>query len=178
MKNKLLFIGLVLFLASMVYGAFVTSGYDYGQNFENGYQFSGHPSKDNAKKWIQEIEAQAIAAGTTIDKSANYTAVDPNDVGRVIRVDTDAVVITLPAVGTGETYTIMNVAPDGTAAIHVDVNSSDKVLGGCGFVALDDGDKLTNTKATANQFDYVTLSYGTSAGWYITAKRGTWADGG
>ena len=114
----------------------------------------------------------------TITKSVNYTAVDPNDVGRLILVDTDAVVITLPAVGTGETYTIMNIAEDGTAVIHVDVNSSDRVLGGCGFVALDDGDKLTNTKATADKGDYVTLSYGSAVGWYITDMCGTWADGG
>lgn len=114
----------------------------------------------------------------TVTKSANYTALDPNDVGRIILVDTDAVVISLPAVGTGETYTIMNIAPDGTAAIHVDVNSSDRILGGCGFVALDDGDKITNTKATADQGDYVTLSYGSAVGWYITDMCGTWADGG
>lgn len=99
------------------------------------------------------------------------------DVGTLMLVDTAAVVITLPAVATGLDYTIMNIGVDGTE-IHVDVNSSDRVLGGCGFTALDDGDKLTNTGATADKGDYVRYRYGTAVGWYLVEMNGIWADGG
>jgi hypothetical protein len=110
--------------------------------------------------------------------SANDTLDNAADVGTLMLVDTDAVVLTLPAVGTGLKYKIMNIGADGTVEISVDVNASDKILGGCGFTALDDGDKITNTKATADIGDYVVLEYGTADGWFITEMVGTWADGG
>ncbi len=110
--------------------------------------------------------------------SANHTLTSPVDIGTLITVDTAAVVITLPAVEVGATYTIMNLGADGTE-IHVDMNAVDKVLGGCGFAAaLNDGDKLTNTGATADKGDFVTLTYGSDDGWFITAMNGIWADGG
>jgi len=176
-KNHVTLITFVacLLVASLVTGALTNGSAQY---LNSSYRGSGSKTLDPIYLNMVETEAQLMKSQVSVTKSANYTAVDPNDVGRIIYVDTDAVVITLPAVGTGETYTIMNIADDGTAAIHVDVNGSDKVLGGCGFVALDDGDKLTNTKATAVNGDYVTYGYGSAAGWYITAMRGTWADGG
>lgn len=110
--------------------------------------------------------------------SANHTLTSPTDIGTLITVDTADVVITLPAVGAGATYTVMNIGADGTE-IHVDVAAADLIAGGCGFAAaLDDGDKLTNTAATADYGDYVTLSYFDATGWYITDMVGTWADGG
>lgn len=114
----------------------------------------------------------------TITKSANYTTVNPTDIGKLILVDTAAVVITMPAVTqAGETYTIMNIAADGTE-IFVDVDGADQILGGCGIALLDAGDKLTNTGATADKGDYVTLTYSSGDGWYVTAMNGTWVDGG
>jgi hypothetical protein len=110
--------------------------------------------------------------------TANTTITDVNDVGRIIKCATDTVVLTLPAVATGKTFTFVNTAEDGAAAIHLDCNASDKILGGCGFSVLDDGDKVTNTKATAKKGDYIKVDYGTADGWYIVELRGTWADGG
>lgn len=116
------------------------------------------------------IVSETHVANDTMDTAA--------DVGTLHLVGTDAVVITLPAVATGLKYKIMNIGADGTVEIHVDVNAADKFLGGCGFTALDDGDKITNTKATADIGDYVVIEYGTADGWYITEMVGTWADGG
>ena len=110
--------------------------------------------------------------------SANHTLTTPTDIGTLITVDTAAVVIKLPAVGAGATYTIMNIGADGTE-IHVDPDDADKFCGGCGFAgALDDGDKLTNTGATANKGDYVKIGYFDATGWYIVEMVGIWADGG
>ncbi len=122
----------------------------------------------------------ALYADTRIieNHSASHTLTSPTNIGTLITVDTAAVIITLPAIETGATYTIMNIGADGTE-IHVDVNASDKILGGCEFaVALDDGDKLTNTGATADKGDYVTFTYGTAVGWFLTEMNGIWADGG
>lgn len=114
-------------------------------------------------------ETQVHTANDTLDNAA--------DVGRLHQVSTDAVVLTLPVVATGLKYKIMNVGADGAVEIHVDTNGADKILGGCGLTALDDGDKITNTKATADYGDYVVIEYGTADGWYITEMVGTWADG-
>lgn len=115
------------------------------------------------------IIAETISANDTMDTAA--------DVGTLIQVDTAGVVILLPAVATGLEYWVMNTGADGTE-IHVDTNASDKILGGCGFTALDDGDRITNTGGTANKGDYVRLRYGTAVGWYIVEMNGIWADGG
>jgi len=109
--------------------------------------------------------------------SASHTLTSPTNIGTLITVDTAAVVITLPAVEVGATYTIMNIGAD-TTEIHVDVNAADKILGGCEIAAaLDDGDKLTNTGATADKGDYVTFTYGSAHGWFLTEMNGIWADG-
>ncbi|KKM81309.1 hypothetical protein LCGC14_1331120 [marine sediment metagenome] len=118
----------------------------------------------------------------TLAKSGNFTLSDVNEIGVLILVTGDGTTITLPDISgssavAGHRFTIMNNAADGAAAIHLDTNANDKFLGGCGFSALDDGDKLTNTKGTADKGDFVTVEFGTAAGWYITAMNGTWADG-
>ena len=110
--------------------------------------------------------------------TTNFTLIDVNDIGRLILCATDNVVLTLPAVATGHRYTFVNIGADGAALIELDTNASDKILGGCGFSVLDNGDKVSNTKGTADKGDYITVEYGTADGWYITELVGTWADGG
>jgi len=113
----------------------------------------------------------------TESHSASHTITDPTDIGTLMLVDTAAVVITLPAVSANATYSVMNVGADGTE-IHVNPNDNDKICGGCGFAAaLDDGDCLTNTGATADYGDMVELTYFDGTGWLITKMVGTWADG-
>lgn len=105
-------------------------------------------------------------------KSAGYT-VTAADSGTTIFVDTDNVVITLPAVEGIAGVTIVNIAPAGTALISVAPNSAD-MIEGPGITAADNK-AINNTKATAKRGDFVTLEYGDANGWAITAMRGVWA---
>ncbi|MCS6297158.1 MAG: hypothetical protein H8K09_13060 [Nitrospira sp.] len=105
-------------------------------------------------------------------KSANYT-VDATDNGTTIFVDTDAVVITLPAVGGISGVKVVNIAAFGVSGVSVSPNASDMVEGP-GITAADDKD-IINTKATARRGDYIALNDGDANGWSIVEMRGTWA---
>jgi len=86
---------------------------------------------------------------------------------------TGAAVITLPAVTVGNSVTVQTI---GAVAVSVDTNASDRML--LDGVALDDGDKATNTSTTGDTLYCV----GESAdGWSclsISAGGGVWTDGG
>jgi hypothetical protein len=64
----------------------------------------------------------------------------------------------------------------GAVAVSLDVNASDRMyLDG---VALDDGDKATNTSTTG---DLITCAYESAAGWYCASGSPDgdhWTDGG
>ncbi len=109
--------------------------------------------------------------------SANVT-LDVQDNGKVLLVDTDAFVITLPAIATGGDVVIMNnAATDGAAIITISPNSNDKIQGP--NIAGTDNKDFINTKATAKRGDYVHLTAGPNAdGWSIVEMRGTWATEG
>jgi len=112
-------------------------------------------------------------------KSANYTT-DAADCGKIIYVDTDAVVITLLAGSSIADYmvTVVNAAAFGVALISVDFNAADNNAGGCGMAAGAAGKQLNNTKITAQRGDYLVLASNgkaTNAGWHILDKRGIWA---
>jgi hypothetical protein len=104
-------------------------------------------------------------------KSANYT-VTAADNGKVLWVDTDAVVITLPAVE-GIEVTVANLAAYGVSGVSVSPAAAD-MIEGPGITAADDKD-IINTKATAARGDYITVEYGDANGWRISAMVGTWA---
>jgi len=105
-------------------------------------------------------------------KSANYT-VDALDSGKIIYVDTDAKVITLPATDAGITVTFVNAGSFGTVLLTIDPNANDKIQGN--DISSADNKDLLNTKATAQRGDFVTLVADGTDGWFITAQRGTWA---
>lgn len=105
-------------------------------------------------------------------KSVNYT-VDATDNGTTIFVDTDAVVITLPAVGGISGVKVVNIAAFGAAKVSVSPNAADMVEGP-GITAADDKD-IINTKATARRGDYVLINDGDANGWSVVQMRGTWA---
>jgi hypothetical protein len=116
---------------------------------------------------------------THVKKTADYT-VDATNYGGVVHCDgsgesDDIIVITLPATVAGLEVTIQNDAADGASQITVEVNASDKILNP---TALDDGDTLDNTLATAIRGDFVTFVGDGANGWIIKDFRGTWADGG
>lgn len=105
-------------------------------------------------------------------KSANYT-VDAEDYGKIIYVDTDGVVLTLPAIATSGYLTVVNAGSFGAVGLSISPNAADKIMGP--DIAGADNKDLINTKATAQRGDFVTLKYGTADGWMVIAKRGTWA---
>jgi hypothetical protein len=105
-------------------------------------------------------------------KSANYT-VDAEDAGKVLWVDTDAVVITLPAVGGINNIVIANAGAYGAVGVAISPNASD-MIEGPDITAADNKD-LINTKATANRGDYARLLDGDANGWSAAEIVGTWA---
>lgn len=105
--------------------------------------------------------------------NANKT-LDAEDSGKLFWVNTDAVVITLPAVAAGVFgVQIVNGGAFGTVAVTISPNASDSILGP-DITAADDKD-LINTKATAKRGDFVVLDSGDADGYLATALSGTWA---
>ena len=113
---------------------------------------------------------RATAAMAT--KSADYTAA-ATDSGKVIYVDTDAKVITLPSTAAGLCITVENAGADGAVGISVSPAAADKIMG-VGLTAADNKD-LINTKATAKKGDRVVLVGDGVDGWYVHELIGTWA---
>jgi hypothetical protein len=105
-------------------------------------------------------------------KSANYT-VDAEDSGKVLWVDTDAVVITLPAVEGISGLIIANAAGYGVSGVAISPNASD-MIEGADITAADNKD-LINTKATAARQDFAEIDYSDANGWVARRRRGVWA---
>lgn len=105
-------------------------------------------------------------------KSANYT-LDAQDCGKLIAVDTDTVVISVPAIATGvDDVKIVNIAPFGTALISLSPVSADSLL--AADVSASDGKDLRNTKATQKRGDFAVITLGDADG-YAVKLGGTWA---
>ena len=105
-------------------------------------------------------------------KSANYT-IDAEDGGKMIWVDTDAVVITLPSVEGISAFRIGNIAAYGVSGVAVSPAAAD-MIEGPDITAADNKD-IINTKATAARGDFIEVNYGDANGWSITRKVGVWA---
>jgi hypothetical protein len=90
----------------------------------------------------------------------------------VLWVDTDAVVITLPAVEGISGLIIANAAGYGVSGVAISPNASD-MIEGADITAADNKD-LINTKATARRGDYAVITQGDANGWTCSARRGTW----
>jgi predicted RecA/RadA family phage recombinase len=108
-------------------------------------------------------------------KSDNYT-VDAEDMNKVLHIATDAKAFTLPTMSAGYAgfeVTFQNDGADGANSITINPNSNDKIMGP--DLAGTDNKDYINTKATAVRGDYVTLRGDGTNGWWIVARRGTWA---
>jgi hypothetical protein len=105
-------------------------------------------------------------------KSANYT-LDAEDAGKFIWVDTDATVLTLPAVGGIASFRIGNIAAYGVSGLAISPNAAD-MIEGPDITAADNKD-IINTKATAARGDWVQVNDGDANGWSISQMVGTWA---
>jgi len=113
----------------------------------------------------------AVADRTSETISANDTMAE-GDSGTVKLIDTDAVVITLPATAAGMTLTFVNVGDNGTVGFSVSPNASDKIMGN-GYTSADNKDVI-NTKATAKKGDYIKLVGDGVNGWFVQDVRGVW----
>lgn len=105
-------------------------------------------------------------------KSANYT-VDAEDSGKWLWVDTDAVVITLPAVEGIRGLRVGNLGSYGTVLVTVTPNASDMIEGP--DITAADTKGLLNTKATQQRGDFIEIEQSDANGWVAVRKRGTWA---
>ncbi len=97
---------------------------------------------------------------------------DIEDNGKLFWVDTDAFIITLPAVATPTNCKIVNGGAFGAILVALSPNASDKVQGP-DLPGTDDHD-LQNTKATARRGDFVKLATGDANGPFVVEKRGIW----
>lgn len=100
---------------------------------------------------------------------------DIEDNGKVFFVDTDAKVVTLPAVATPVNCKIVNIAPFGTVFLKISPAAADKIQGP--DLPGTDNTALGNTKATARRGDFVKLVTGDANGPIVQELRGTWATG-
>lgn len=101
---------------------------------------------------------------------------DAEDSGKLFWVDTDAFVITLPAIAAGlDGFMVVNGGAFGAVLITLSPNASDMILGP-DITGADDKD-LLNTKATARRGDRVTLGGNDADGYAVQAGGlvGTWA---
>jgi hypothetical protein len=104
--------------------------------------------------------------------SANKT-LDIEDNGKVFFVDTDAVIITLPAVATPTNCKIVNIGAFGAVAVNISPAAADKVQGP--DLPGTDNKDLINTKATARRGDFAVLVTGDANGPFVSELRGIWA---
>jgi hypothetical protein len=98
---------------------------------------------------------------------------DAEDSGKTFFVDTDAKIITLPAVEGMRGIKVVNIAAFGTVLAKVAPNAADMIEGP--DITAADNKFVANTKATACRGDYIRLDYGDANGWTITDKKGVWA---
>ncbi|HEY0847403.1 MAG TPA: hypothetical protein VGE12_18685 [Noviherbaspirillum sp.] len=104
--------------------------------------------------------------------SADKT-LDIEDNGKCFFVDTDAKIITLPAVATPVNCKIVNIGAFGAVAVNVSPAAADKIQGP--DLPGTDNKDLINTKATARRGDFVVLTTGDANGAVVEELRGTWA---
>lgn len=120
---------------------------------------------------------------STITASTTFT---DSQLGEEFNVATDALVMTLPLItaamiDSGETYLFRNTGADGNNIITISPNAADGINGSIANAAADSvasgvvNKDLVNTKATANNGDYVELKPVALTKWYIVGGVGIWA---
>ena len=123
----------------------------------------------------------AQGGGVTVTDDATLTEADS---GQTINVGTDAKTITLPLITTGNLglkFRFRNTGADGGVALTISPASADGVNGSIANAAADSvaggvvNKNLVNTKATANNMDWVELQAVALTKWAITGGVGIWA---
>ncbi len=117
--------------------------------------------------------ASFIVSNNAEQKTSNYTVIIGDDSGKTFVSVLDAIVYTLPSIAIGNTLTIVNMAPDGTAKLSASPAAADGITYAGSST---DNKDLINTKATAKTGDFITLaSLSGTAAWQVVAVRGIWA---
>jgi len=106
------------------------------------------------------------------DLAGPTKTLDIQDVGKVLNVTGDCV-ITLPATAAGLDFVIRHGGVDGSVLVTIDPAAADKIMG-ADLAGVDDKDRIL-TEATANNGDFIHLTYGGAAGYLVIEERGTWA---
>lgn len=132
------------------------------------------------------VYRQLYAVKDQVTHTASVT-LDSSDSNKEHNIATDAKVFTLPAISAdnlGESFTFRNTGADGAVLLTISPASTDSINGTIANAAADsvaggvvDKD-FSNTKATANKGDYVTLTAGALTEWYITGGVGIWVSEG
>ncbi len=105
--------------------------------------------------------------------SADKT-LDAEDTGKLFWVDTDAKIITLPAIASGlDGCAVVNGGAFGAVAVNLSPAAADMILGP--DITGADNKDLINTKATARRGDFVIIGGNDADGYAVQAMRGTWA---
>lgn len=116
-----------------------------------------------------------ITASTTLTEA---------DAGKTFNIATDALVVTLPLIeadSIGMEFTFRNTGADGNNIITLSPASADSINGTIANAAADSvasgvvNKDLINTKATANNGDWVKLRAVSTTKWYIEGGVGIWA---
>lgn len=124
---------------------------------------------DGTTREFRYVGARSNEKTVTVSTNKTLAAADA---GIVQVVDTDGVVITLPATATGLVFKIRNGGADGAVGVSVSPNAVD-LLQGNGFTAADDKDAI-NTKATAKKGDEITVVGNGGTGWTLHDVVGVW----
>lgn len=106
-------------------------------------------------------------------KSAVYT-LTAQDNSKIIYIDTDAFLLTLPATVVGYNYTFVCAGAYGAVAVNLSPDANDLIMGPA--LAGTDNKDLILTKATAQRGDYVKILADGANGWHVTDMRGVWAE--
>lgn len=123
----------------------------------------------DAAVWRDPHGDFTVREAISVDKT-----LDAEDIGKLFWVDTDAKVITLPAIATGlDGFKVVNGGSFGAVAVTISPNASDMILGP--DITGADNKDLINTKATARRGDFVVLGGNDADGYAVQALRGTWA---
>jgi len=107
------------------------------------------------------------------------------DSGKTINIATDAKTITLPLIGANPMkFRFRNTGADGAVALTISPNALDGINGSIANAAADSvgsgvvNKNLVNTKATANNMDWVQIESVSATKWAITGGVGIWASEG
>ena len=123
----------------------------------------------DANGFLDPWHAYTVRETISADKT-----LDAEDTGKLFWVDTDAKIITLPAIATGlDGCVIVNGGSFGAVAVNLSPDVNDMILGP--DITGSNNKDLINTKATAKRGDFVTIGGNDADGYAVLAIRGTWA---